>query len=260
MHSADDAVGEIARLCGYQPLAIAMLASQLRHHPAWTAAGMAATLAAARDQLAAMHAEDLSVAAAFDLSYQDLTPAQQRLFRRLGLVPGPAADAYAAAALDGTSLDAARRHLDALYDQHLLTGPAPGRYVLHDLLRAHARALAAADDPAESDAATRRLLDYYLHTAQAADRHISSRPAPYRRGPENPPAYAPRPGHHRAGGGLAGSRTPQPARRRRPRRHARAHPARRPDSRRDTRLPARPRSPGPDGCPVPHLTGRGPAG
>jgi tetratricopeptide (TPR) repeat protein/transcriptional regulator with XRE-family HTH domain len=191
MQADDDAVGEIARLCGYLPLAVAMLASQLRHHPAWTAPGMAASLAAARDRLAVMHAEDLSVAAAFDLSYADLTSAQQRLFRRLGLVPGPAADAYAAAALDGTSPDAARGRLDALYDQHLLTEPAPGRYVLHDLLRAHARALAAADDPAESDAATRRLLDYYLHTAQAADGRISSRHGPYRRGPENPPAYAP---------------------------------------------------------------------
>ena len=191
MQAADEAVGGIARLCGYLPLAIAMIASQLRHHLARTAASMAASLAAARDQLAVMHAEDLSVGAAFDLSYQDLTSDQQRLFRRLGLVPGPSADAYAAAALDGTSPDAASRHLDALYDQNLLSEPAPGRYVLHDLLRAHARALAAADDPAESDAATRRLLDYYLHTAQAADRHISSMPTPYRRGPENPPAYAP---------------------------------------------------------------------
>jgi len=191
MQAGDEAVGEIARLCGYLPLAITMIASQLRHHHAWTAASMAASLAAARDRLAVMHAEDLSVGAAFDLSYQDLTSGQQRLFRRLGLVPGPSADAYAAAALDGTSPDAARRHLDALYDQNLLSEPAPGRYVLHDLLRAHARALAAADDPAESDAATRRLLDYYLHTAQAADRHISSMPAPYRRGPENPPAYTP---------------------------------------------------------------------
>ena len=52
-----------------------------------------------------MRAENLSVAAAFDLSYQDLTPGQQRLFRRLGLLPGPDFDAYAAAALDDTSLD-----------------------------------------------------------------------------------------------------------------------------------------------------------
>ena len=65
-----------------------------------------------------MRAENLSVAAAFDLSYQDLTAGQQRLFRRLGLHPGPSIDAYAAAALDDTDLTTARRHLDGLYDQH----------------------------------------------------------------------------------------------------------------------------------------------
>ena len=167
-------MGEITRLCGYLPLAIGMLARQLHHHPAWTAAGLAAELAAARDRLELMRAENLSVAAAFDLSYQDLTAGQQRLFRRLGLHPGPDIDAHAAAALDGTSLATARRHLEALYDQHLITEPAPGRYRLHDLLREHARALAAADDPAADEAATGRLLDYYLHTALAAGEHIPS--------------------------------------------------------------------------------------
>ncbi len=83
------------------------------------------------------------------MSYADLAAGPRRLFRRLGLVPGPAVDAYAAAALDGTGLPAARRDLDELYDQHLIAEPAPGRYQLHDLLREHARALAADDDPAE---------------------------------------------------------------------------------------------------------------
>ena len=50
--AGDPAVGEITRLCGYLPLAIGMLARQLRHHPAWTAAELAAELAAARDRLA----------------------------------------------------------------------------------------------------------------------------------------------------------------------------------------------------------------
>jgi tetratricopeptide (TPR) repeat protein/transcriptional regulator with XRE-family HTH domain len=172
--AADDAVGEITRLCGYLPLAIGMLGGQLRHHPAWTAAGMAADLAAAQDRVAEMHAENLSVAAAFNLSYRDLTGGQQRLFRRLGLVPGPSIDAHAAAALDDASLAGARRGLGELYDQHLLTEPAPGRYVLHDLLREHARALAAADDPQACAAAADRLLDYYLHTALAAARHLPS--------------------------------------------------------------------------------------
>jgi len=117
-------VGELVRLCGYLPLAIGMLARQLRHHPAWTVAGMAAELAAARDRLAMMHAENLSVAAAFDLSYRDLAATQQRLFRRAGLVPGPGFDAYAVAALDDTSLATARRGLADLYDHHLLAEPA----------------------------------------------------------------------------------------------------------------------------------------
>ena len=99
----DPAVTEITGLCGYLPLAIGMVARQLHHHPAWTAAGRADELAAAVDRLELMATENLSVAAAFDLSYADLAPGQQRLFRRLGLVPGPSVDAYAAAALDGTA-------------------------------------------------------------------------------------------------------------------------------------------------------------
>jgi tetratricopeptide (TPR) repeat protein len=183
--------GEITRLCGYLPLAIGMLASQLRHHPAQTAAGMAAELAAARERLAVMRAENLSVAAAFDLSYQDLSPVQQRLFRRLGLHPGPTIDVYAARALDGASLEEARQHLSELYDQHLIDEPAPGRYRLHDLLREHASSLAAADDPAESGAATGRLLDYYLQTAAVAGRHFASWAGYRRPQPGRPPADAP---------------------------------------------------------------------
>jgi class 3 adenylate cyclase/tetratricopeptide (TPR) repeat protein/DNA-binding XRE family transcriptional regulator len=184
--------GEITRLCGYLPLAIGMLASQLRHHPARTAGDLAAGLAAASDRLAIMRAENLSVAAAFDLSYADLTAAQQRLFRRLGLAPGHDIDGYAAAALDDISLHSARRLLDELYDHHLITEPAPGRYLLHDLLRQHARALADADSPADSAAAAGRLLDYYLHTALAASRHLAFWTSSYRRPlPGHPPAQAP---------------------------------------------------------------------
>jgi tetratricopeptide (TPR) repeat protein len=185
-------VGGIARLCGYLPLAIGMLASQLRHHPAWNVAALAADLAAARDRLALMRAENVSVAAAFGLSYRDLDPDQQQLFRRLGLVPGPTVDGHAAAALVTTDLGTARRLLDELYDHHLLTEPARGRYLLHDLLREHARALATADDPADRDAAVERLLDYYLHTTLTAGRHILLMTAAQGHPPPgDPPACAP---------------------------------------------------------------------
>jgi transcriptional regulator with XRE-family HTH domain len=183
--------GEITRLCGYLPLAIGMLARQLRHHPARTGAELAADLAAARDRLAVLRAENLSVAAAFDLSYAELTAEQQRLFRRLGLVPGRDIDACAAAALDGTSVAAARRQLDDLYDHHLLTEPAPGRYLLHDLLREYARALAASDT-ADARAAAAQLVNYYAHTAAAASQHIATwTTAGGRLPPTSPPASAP---------------------------------------------------------------------
>ncbi len=169
LSSADPGVAEITRLCGCLPLAIGMLARQLYHHPAWTVAGLAAELAAATDRLELLATENLSVAAAFDLSYDDLAPEQQRLFRRLGLHPGTDIDPYAAAALDGTGLAAARRGLDALYEQYLLTEPAPGRYRMHDLIREHARVLAGRLDPGDDrEQATGRLLDYYQHAAARA--------------------------------------------------------------------------------------------
>jgi LuxR family transcriptional regulator, maltose regulon positive regulatory protein len=177
----DPGVAELARVCGYLPLAIGMVARQLHHHPAWSVAGRAAELSTARDRLGLMATENLSVAAAFDLSYADLATDQQRLFRRLGLHPGAEFDGYAAAALDGTGLAEARRGLEGLCDQYLLTEPARGRYRMHDLIREHARALAVRDDPDdERERAAARLLDYYQHTAARADLLIArqTRPGP----------------------------------------------------------------------------------
>jgi tetratricopeptide (TPR) repeat protein/transcriptional regulator with XRE-family HTH domain len=193
--SPDDAsVAEITRLCGNLPLAIGMVARQLYHHPAWTAAGRAAELTSARDRLELMATENVSVAAAFDLSYADLTGEQQRLFRRLGLHPGADIDGYAAAALDGTDLVAARRGLEALYDQYLLTEPAAGRYRLHDLIGEHARALANRVDPdRDRDGVIARLLDYYQHAAARADALIARQPpAPAAAVPASVPALADR--------------------------------------------------------------------
>jgi class 3 adenylate cyclase/tetratricopeptide (TPR) repeat protein len=175
----DPAVAEITRLCGYLPLAVGMVARQLHHHPAWSPAGRAAELAAAVDRLGLLATENVSVAAAFDLSYADLAGDQQRLFRLLGLHPGAEFDAYAAAALGGTDLGAARRGLEALYDQYLLAEPAAGRYRMHDLLREHARALADRFDlDGDRDGAITGLLDYYQYTAARSDALIARQTRP----------------------------------------------------------------------------------
>jgi hypothetical protein len=186
MDPADAAVTAICTLCGYLPLAIGMLARQLHHHPAWTPVGLAADLAAARDRLELLAGENVSVAAGFDLSYAVLDDAQRRLFRRLALHPGPDIDHYAAAALDDCPVAAARRGLAGLYDHHLLTEPVAGRYRLHDLLREHARGLAAREDQAgEREQVLGRLLDYYTTTASRAEARL----ARYARPEPDPPAY-----------------------------------------------------------------------
>ena len=187
LNGADPAVGLINRLCGHLPLAIGMLARRLHHHPTWSAVRMANDLTAAHDRLEFMYSEDLSVAAAFDLSYRDLTIGQQRLFRRLGLHPGTDIDSYAAAALDDSSLAASRRGLDELFEQHLVTEPASGRYRMHDLIREYAHALALTDDPDDRESAVLRLTGYYISAASAIGRHFNRGESEVSRVPDGVP-------------------------------------------------------------------------
>ncbi|MCX4835917.1 hypothetical protein OG746_45220 [Streptomyces sp. NBC_01016] len=62
----------------------------------------------------------LRVAAAFDLSYRQLTPAGARLFRRLSLVPGPDTGAPPAARLTGQHLYDAEDTPEELVEAGLL--------------------------------------------------------------------------------------------------------------------------------------------
>ena len=206
LYADDPAVAQVIRLCGYLPLAIGMLARQLHHHPTWTVADLAADLGQARDRLELMRAENLSVAAAFHLSYADLTPGQQLLFRRLGLHPGLDVDGYAAAALCDEPLTRARGNLRELYDHYLLTEPAYGRYRLHDLLGQHAASLADTDLPADREQAVARLFDYYQHSAQLAAAQLGGSPhGPFVPGPV--PATVPElPNRDRAWAWLAAER------------------------------------------------------
>ncbi|MFG1792179.1 ATP-binding protein [Nocardia sp. NPDC049149] len=165
------AVAAIVRSCGYLPLAIVLLAGRLAHRPAWTLTGLAEEFTAAQDRLAELDTGQRAVRAAFTASYEGLPPERQRLFRRLGLHPGPDFDAYAVAALNGISLPEARSELDALYTDHLVEETIFGRYCLHDLVREYAGTLAAAA-PDDGTEPVRRLLDYYCHTAAAADRSL----------------------------------------------------------------------------------------
>jgi len=175
----DQAVAELAELAGYLPLAVSLLARVYARHPSWTLADLAAET---RAGLLTLTAERDSVAAAFELSYQHLAPAQQQFFRRLGLHPATSTDAYAAAALAGIPLQEAAGQLEALHGEGLLTETGHRRYGMHDLIRSYAQDLAATDPPGSRQQALDRLLDYYQHTAALAEKFLArqarTRPAP----------------------------------------------------------------------------------
>ncbi|KAA2254426.1 tetratricopeptide repeat protein [Solihabitans fulvus] len=187
-----DATDEVARLCGYLPLALRIAAARLRQRPAWTTAHLAARLRENQQYLTELAVGDRSVAAAFTLSYQHLDTAQQRLFRLLGLVPGPDFDAYAAAALADRSLGEVEQLLEDLVDVHLLQQRSPGRYRFHDLLHHHARTIAQeTDDEHVRYAAVTRMLDYYLHATVLAAQHFQPHRQPPTIDTAKPPAYTP---------------------------------------------------------------------
>ena len=173
---AADSPGEVAemvRLAGCLPLAISLLARVFARHPSWTLADLATET---RAGLLTLTAEHDSIAAAFTVSYRHLDTIGQRFFCLLGLHPGVTIDSYAAAALAGTSLKEAAGLLDALHGEGLLTENGYRRYGMHDLLRRHARDLAAADPGSQQ--ALDRLLDYYQHTAALAEGHLSQQTQP----------------------------------------------------------------------------------
>ena len=92
-----------------------------------------------------------------------------KLFRLLGLHPGHDIGVHAAASLAGLPSGQARQCLADLAHANLLIETAPGRYSLHDLLRAYATELTHwHDDEQQRQAALHRVLDYYLHAAHKA--------------------------------------------------------------------------------------------
>jgi tetratricopeptide (TPR) repeat protein len=182
--------GEIARLCGHLPLALRIAGVLLRHRPAWSLEHLAGLLRDRCHRVATLSDGDRDLAGVFDLSYASLDERQRVLFRRLGLLPGPDVDGYAAAALIDTDPDTGARLLESLVDHHLLLADTPGRYRLHDLLRAHAETLVAGDPVDERKAALDRLLDYYQYAVDQAERLVSV----FHSGPARDPAGAtPRP-------------------------------------------------------------------
>ncbi|HZN77874.1 MAG TPA: tetratricopeptide repeat protein [Micromonosporaceae bacterium] len=167
----DDDVVELARLCARLPLALRIAAERAAARPHMPLTDLIADLRGESSLWQALSLQDEDEADAvrqvFAWSYRTLPPAAARLFRLLGLHPGPTFALPAATTLAGEPASRVRGLLDLLVGAHLLEQTGPGRYQFHDLLRAYA-ADQANQHPAEAAAARERVLSWYLHTAACA--------------------------------------------------------------------------------------------
>ncbi|MDX6212007.1 MAG: hypothetical protein QOF82_1094, partial [Frankiales bacterium] len=169
-----EAVSEIIARCARLPLALAIIAARAAAHPGFPLAALTHELRNAQDGRDALDALDggdaaMNVQAVFSWSYQTLGTDAARLFRLLGLHPGPDFATSAAASLAGIPVERARPLLAELIRVSLVTEHIPGRFSFHDLLRSYATGQAHAlctED--ERRVAVHRMLDHYLHTAHTA--------------------------------------------------------------------------------------------
>ncbi|WP_436525807.1 BTAD domain-containing putative transcriptional regulator [Actinoplanes sp. HUAS TT8] len=161
-----EAAAEVARRCGFLPLAVRLAGARLAHRPRWRVSDLLRRLGEAA--LPELAAEDRTVAGAFILTYRQLPPLTQRVFRLLGVYPGAEFDAYAVAALTALAHDDAENQLDDLLDVNLVEETAPDVFRMHDLVREYARTLAAELPGNDRAAALTGVLDFQLHATAAA--------------------------------------------------------------------------------------------
>ncbi|MGW2327392.1 AfsR/SARP family transcriptional regulator [Streptomyces sp. NPDC001700] len=183
------AVEDVVTVCAGLPLALAIVAARAATHPRFSIAALAGELHDARGSLDAFEGGDATtdVRAVFSWSYHSLGADAARLFRLLGVHPGPYIAAPAAASLAGVDVAQARRLLSRLTRAQLLAERSPGRYAFHDLLRAYAMELTQEHDSAdERRSALHRVLDHYLHSAFAAGRAFTPYREPIALGPARP--------------------------------------------------------------------------
>ncbi|MGD3110646.1 AfsR/SARP family transcriptional regulator [Streptomyces sp. YGL11-2] len=180
------AVRELAALCDRLPLALRIVGARIQDRPWWAVEALVARLTDGEHRLDELAVEDRSVEVAFRISYDQLSAAEQRAFRALGLSPTVRLDRLTLAALlDWTPPDA-ERALESLADASLVQRVTADRYRLHDLVAAYARRVAAAS-PDEAAAARRGVFRLYVRVARrSSDWGTSSFPT----GPQDPGPFA----------------------------------------------------------------------
>ncbi|MBM7784750.1 AfsR/SARP family transcriptional regulator [Tenggerimyces flavus] len=167
-----DSVAELAARCGNLPLGLVIAAERAGRYPDLPVGELVSQLRGEQERLDVLETGQdptTSLRAVISWSYHALARDGARLFRLLGLFPGASIGIPATSALAGSERAVAAKLLDRLAEVHLLASPRPGRYAMHDLVRAYAAEQAADhDDIAERESAVGRLYEWYARTSENA--------------------------------------------------------------------------------------------
>ncbi|MGV9213598.1 ATP-binding protein [Micromonospora sp. RB23] len=182
------ALDALVRHCGGLPLALAIVASRAATYPDHPLDGLVRDLRDSTVRLDALTTGELraDLRAVFSWSYRALSPPAGTLFDLLGLVPAVDISLPAVASLAAASPQRAQELTRELEDTALLRQHAPGRFRMHDLVHLYSTQRGQARPVGENQEAVRRLVDFYLHTACAADRLLDPRRHPLVLGAPSP--------------------------------------------------------------------------
>ncbi|NMM92533.1 hypothetical protein B2J88_51320 [Rhodococcus sp. SRB_17] len=178
VENSDDAA-ELARLCGHLPLALEIVAALLGDEPERALASLVDELDAEATRLSDLEfGTNLSVRAAFELSYRRLSKDLAELFRLLPTVPGEDAAVETVAALIHSNVVTARQRLMRLTRAHLIERPVNERWRMHDLIRLYASELSEADPQATETAFRRVFVRIAMDVASAGSVLLHEPPPP----------------------------------------------------------------------------------
>lgn len=174
-------LAELSQLCAGIPLAFNLIAQHAAARPEVSLGEITRLLREEHRVLAvgaSRNDSGISIRASFMLSYQALSGEAQRMFRMFGMHPLSTLAFGSAIALTGSTRDSVFDSVDELV--HLnLADQTTGRVRMHDLLHEFALERAEQEESRpDQDRAVTRMLDWYLHSANHAERRLF----PYRPG------------------------------------------------------------------------------
>ncbi|WP_169735325.1 tetratricopeptide repeat protein [Actinokineospora inagensis] len=163
------ALTELVHYCGGLPLALSVAAGRLVTHPSFSIAAVAEELreASTRIDVLATGEPATTLADVLSSSFDSLSSKSRNLLLLIGGAPLPDFSVHSLAALAGTRPEQVLGRIRELERASLVDEHLPGRWQVHDLVRLH-----AAQHARNTHSATTRLVDHYLHSAIAADRHL----------------------------------------------------------------------------------------